>query len=751
MVIFGYAPKLHYLIAHFPFALLAALYVFRHHPRKKMISWLLLACNFFLVGTGLGLVLAGELAFPLGHMAGGLGLLAASLWLHFGSLPRVAGGFASFALLAALTSGASLSFGRTYFSPVPHPAVSDLSPTFQRDIRPILDRKCVKCHDPSRSVSRLDLSTVTGMLESKTLLPFVVPGKADKSGFYLTISESVPSARHMPRLSGLLSQGERETVRHWIEADGKLPLPPAAPAFHGAKHWAFRRFSKPAVPEQPGATEIDRFLARSGWRGERAPATLLHRRLALTTTGLAPEKIGKEYSALVNHYLASPHFGENLAAYWFDLVAYAEGPGFDGYIPVSTAAAYKKYVIESLNRDRPLNQFLREQLAATDDAEADVHNPRLLQNQLPQHQDPYITADYAVNSVFAFTLGVEMRCARCHDHRHEPISQKSYYDLVSVFSGAKNLGGRFPTAAPIGKQFLDLYEGTANDLENWRKSESDQKLDAEDLANWMTDEDKGIGLFTSRVFVDHVWRFAFGKGFVEKAGSFGSESAPPAELDLLNWLTYDFIEHGHSIKFLLRRILMSDAFRSRAEGAGGPFAPRRLTAENIRDNLLLSAGKLNLAWGARDIDDRFVPVGKPTSGIRLPEEFGESAKSENNRRSVFYRRPRDLAAQGSFARAFGQPTGFESVPQRRSDPDVKEATFYANDKTLGQVVDLMTKRAPTDRTRLVREAYERILARAPTAEEQDLWRAHFAGDDSRAALKIFFHALLSGAEFYYTP
>lgn len=744
--------KAHYLIVHFPFALLAAIFLFRSHPIKKTFCQLLLYSSVLLVGTGTGLWIQSEVSFPLWHAVAGVALLSAAFWLNFDFFEKSAAFMACVALVAALTSGLGFSFGASYFRPRSVP-IAQLNSTFHKEIRPILERKCVKCHDASLSQNALDLSSLEGILQANKRLPFLVAGNPDKSGIYLAITDSLSSSQHMPRLAGHLSAKEKETVRKWILTEKSFSVGAAeeSSSFHDHKHWAFRKFSKPIVPSNSGATEIDRFLASSGWRPQPVTNEVLHRRLALTLTGLPPEPVQETYASLVERYLSSSHLGENLATYWFDLVSYAEGAGFDGNPDGLTANGYRKFVIDSINQDRPFDLFLRDQLAATGDPEKDIRNQRLLQNQLPRHRDPYITMDYRVNSIVSFTLGMEMRCARCHDHRSEPISQKKYYELVNIFSGSLNLRGPLPAGLPIGKSFLDLYEGAANDLETWRKQEADQRLDSEDFGEWLTDTKKGVGLYTSRVFVDHIWRFVFGRGIVKNAGNFGSESTVPTQLDLLNWLTFDFVENHFSVKHLLRRILASEAFQSQMSLAGSPFAPRRLLAENVRDNFLAVANSLNLRWGTKDIDDRFLESEPKEKEPPIPSSFSAGRDLATNRRSIYFRRPRELSGKDAFSKAFGQPTGFESVPQRRAIPDVQEAIFYAKNSFLLGVVQILAKSAPAEKSTLVREAYQKILSRSVSDSELELWMRHFHRDSSAKAVDEFFHALLSSAEFMYIP
>ncbi|HEY8278582.1 MAG TPA: DUF1549 domain-containing protein [Bdellovibrionota bacterium] len=779
--------KIHPLLTHLPFALALLLLTLAHaryleeELRARVLKWAafaLFAVSLSLALTGAGLLLQQRdyYASPYWHLAAGVAFLLLTFFLFFQKNLNPSRMLQISPLLAliALGTGVFLAFGKSYLlSPTTYDPKSErfsLVPEsqlarFHSSVRPILDRKCVRCHNPGNPRGELDLTSVDSIISHKGNLSFYTPGNSDKSAFYVAISDNILSERHMPRMAGLLSPTEIETVESWIYEGGfKLTQnqetdATATTAREGESSWAFRKFAKPALPAG-SAHPVDTFLLEK-WKKLGAHQALplsreaLFRKLSLTVTGLIPTAVDIKqmrtewpagYEKSLDRLLASPQYGENLTAYWLDLVAFADDAGFDGKAGGSPAR-FRRFVVDSLNNDLPYGKFLRIQLSA-DQAPFPYAGDHLALNFMPKHRDDYVTADYALDSVFSFGLGIEMRCARCHDHKYEPITNEDYYNIANIFTDHYTLGQvgeyelRMKRGMPLKTGQFGLFEGSSGVAQAASPLPSD-------FARWLTDKEKGVGIFSARVFVDNVWRFVFGKGLVATPGRFGSSTPAPIYLELLNWLTYDFLEHGSSTKHLLRRILTSQAFRSRLlsptdDPKYALYGRKRLKLEELRDNLLRIENTLNLSYRQDDKEKQNL------------SELSPSAQNSTNRRSIYFRRFRasTSASDNPFSLHFEGANGFASSPQRPQSPDLKEAFFFNGSYRFQETVNKLAL-APTKANRnfseaLARQAYQLILSRDPTQAEFESWRELFGRDPNLyRAWSTFYRILLTSNEFLY--
>ncbi|MEZ6117963.1 MAG: DUF1549 domain-containing protein [Pirellulaceae bacterium] len=321
---------------------------------------------------------------------------------------------------------------------------------FARDIQPIFAKNCVACHGPDDAEGGLRLTekdSAFGELDSGEL--GIVPGDADASELVRRITAEDESER-MPPEGKPLSEAQVQLIRKWID-DGA----------NWSKHWAF----EPPVAHEPPATEnnawaknpIDQFilagLEKKGLSpNPRAVDTELIRRAYYDLTGLppTPDEVAQyaadndpnKFARLVDRLLDSEHFGERWGRHWLDLVRFAETNSFerDGNKP--EAWRYRDYVIRSFNQDKPYDQFIIEQLAGDElpnpsaDAIIATGFYRLgLWDDEPA--DPLLakfdTLDDIVTTTGQVFLGLTVNCARCHDHKIDPITQADYYSMVSFF------------------------------------------------------------------------------------------------------------------------------------------------------------------------------------------------------------------------------------------------------------------------------------------------------------------------------
>lgn len=339
---------------------------------------------------------------------------------------------------------------------------------FNRDIRPILADKCLKCHGPDARArqGKLRLDLRADAVAPRDVTTPIVPGKPEESEVMQRIEAAEPDDQMPPADSGLtLSAAEKATLRRWI-AGGAEYQP----------HWAFVAPTAASLPAVRQATwprqGLDHFvLARLEQAGlvpsvEADPATLL-RRVSLDLTGLPPtpadldaflaDRPPQAYERVVDRLLASPAYGERMASDWLDAARYADSNGFfrDNTRQVWP---WRDWVIGAFNRNLPFDQFTVEQLAG-DLLPAPTEAQRIAtgfnRNHMVTGETGVIDEEYRVEYVAdrlettaTVWLGLTVGCARCHDHKYDPISQRDYYQLFGFFNSGVEKGLVAPDDPP---------------------------------------------------------------------------------------------------------------------------------------------------------------------------------------------------------------------------------------------------------------------------------------------------------------
>jgi hypothetical protein len=331
------------------------------------------------------------------------------------------------------------------------------------DAAEILERRCVECHHPASAKGGLDLSSRAALLRGGETGPSITAGDPDRSLLWLLAARR--QKPFMPHKRDKLSEAELGVLADWVRAgtpysrDLKPParLKPSGFTVTEAdrNHWAFR-----PLPAAKGTPDIDALLdARLRAAGvtpaPRAGRDVLIRRATLDLAGLAPTPA--EVDAFVNdpapdawdkvldRLLASARYGERWGRHWLDLARYAETDGFEHDAVRPHSWRYRDYVIRSLNADKPYDRFIREQLAGDelwpDDPEAliatgfNLLGPDMVDSS-DQVQRRQLTLSDMTDTTALVFLGLTMGCARCHDHKFEPLSQKDYYRLQAFFTPA---------------------------------------------------------------------------------------------------------------------------------------------------------------------------------------------------------------------------------------------------------------------------------------------------------------------------
>ncbi len=421
---------------------------------------------------------------------------------------------------------------------------------FDRDIRPLLSDRCFACHGADAGARKADLRLdtwegLTGAIANGADFgewtpanrAAVVPGAPERSMLLLRIEATDPQ-RVMPPPSShkQLSQAEKALLRRWIVEGADF-----------RDHWAFVPPQSPPVPSELtgwARTPVDHFVAaRLDAAGLTPPPTAdretLIRRVALDLTGLPPTLAELErflripgddwYTDLVDHYLASPHYGERMAQVWLDAARYADTNGFH-HDNVRTAWPYRDWVLDAFNSNKPYDEFLVEQLAgdliadsidptAQDVRELDqlriatafarMHNINDEGGAIDQEYRVEAIAD-RIETIATATMGLTFTCARCHDHKYDPFTQEDYYSLWSYFNSIDERGvysNNFEQARAYPPRLMFAPDALRADLDAARSdlaaaeralAEQRPRFDAERAA-WEEQLRNGLALAWDRV------------------------------------------------------------------------------------------------------------------------------------------------------------------------------------------------------------------------------------------------------------
>jgi hypothetical protein len=802
---------------------------------------------------------------------------------------------------------------------------------FEQSVRPLLVDNCYSCHGDKKQKGGLRLDSLEAILHGGESGPAVVPGKPAES---LLVEAVNFEGLEMPP-TGKLSDEKVATLTRWVSLGAPWPsrdraahapsglAKPAGSKFTASDRglWSFQPVRRPNIPDvashgnNAGAlwsrNPVDQFILKSLRDQGLTPAPeagreTLIRRATFDLTGLPPtieeidafvaDESPNAYERLIDRLLASPGYGQRWGRHWLDLVRYAESDGYNEDAVRPNAWLYRDYVVRALNADKPYDRFLSEQLAgdelAPDDPELRVaigyfrlgayeHNQRNVRGQWADilNEITDVTGD-----VF---LGLSMGCARCHDHKFDPILQTDYYRLQAFFTPllpredltlansrqwaeyqAKRESWE-QAAAQILRQIDEIErpfrdKGTATAFAKFpddikdilNRPESDRMLldrqlgalayrqiteehgkvpsliKGEIKAKWdelrkalknydatrpvpptpvMTVTDLGpvspptivpgsrkndpiepgyLSLLdprpariesspaapqstgrrlalarwlsrpgnplSTRVIVNRVWQYHFGRGLAGTSSDFGRMGEPPSHPELLDWLVAEFVARGWQLKPLHRLILTSSTYRQTSErnprdlALGQRIDPEnrllwkrsieRLDAEEIRDAMLAVSGELD------------------------PVIAGPSVPTSRPRRTVFTRVVRNTRDQ--FLEAFDAPDGNSTTPRRNTTTAATQALLLINgDWTLARAKAVATRLEPssTDASDRIVLAYRLALGRrpepgeiadglsfvkqqatrlTPSAQRSDLQASH-------EALVDFCHVLLNSNEFLY--
>ena len=570
-------------------------------------------------------------------------------------------------------------------------------------------------------------------------------------------------------------------------------------------HWSFQTIRDPVPPEvaedDSPSNPIDRFVmaklaANKLWQAPPADRRSLIRRVTYDLGGLppTPDEIHgflsdqsddeNALAHLVDRLLKSPHYGERWGRHWLDAVRYADTTANDGNFVMRYAYRYRNYVVDAFNDDKPYDEFLLEQVAG----------------DLMSHDDPQVAADRTIATGFLMIgpkalaetdkeqvrmdivdeqldvigramIGLTVACARCHDHKFDPIPTVDYYSLAGILRSTemfsdlqrnaskwmeyeipsgrdsemievmapkegvpKHLcvhvrGSRFRQGQVAPRRFLQVLAGPGH---HTLSGDHSGRLE---LAQWIASPDHPL---TARVMVNRIWQGHFGVGLVATSDDFGTRGEVPSHPDLLDWLATRFIESGWSVKAMHRLILNSETWRMSThtdpdiQDRGAAIDPdnrllwraprRRLDAEQLRDSLLVVAGQLDRQIGGGELITKLYKASQVLDekrGVASASTINSRWKGfDSQRRSLYLPVVRnglpDVLAIFDVADA-------NAVTTKRNETTVpSQAAFLLNNPFALKQAEAFARRVVSssgDESSRVGLAYEIALCRQPTADE----------------------------------
>lgn len=630
---------------------------------------------------------------------------------------------------------------------------------YVRDIKPLLRERCASCHGAVKEKGdlRLDAGVLIPRNSHTEILSRIASDDKDE---------------RMPPEGARLSPQQLALLREWFAAGASFPADEAVPR-SPREHWAFQPVKRPPLPPSIHSHPVDAFLFGEKAASPRAAESALLRRVYLDITGLPPTLADQQRfaekpdpAAVIDDLLSSPGYGERWARHWLDVVRYADSNGYERDAEKPYVWRYRDYVIEALNRDKPFDRIIIEQLAGDElpDATPETHIATgflRLGHWDDEAADPpadrFDQLDDIVSTTGQAFLGLTIGCARCHDHKFEPLSTRDYYSLVSIFeplerprngrteltvkvSNTDIYAWREPSAKvpqshillrgsatrrgdPVGPAVPAILVKQQPSFPGASERTTRRRVG---LAQWIA---SGNNPLTARVIVNRVWQQHFGEGLVTTANDFGLMGAPPAHPALLDWLAHWFVHDARwSLKELHRLLLTSRAWQS-MKAEGSPIRYRRLEVEAIRDSMLAVSGRLN--------PKRFGPAFRPPIPLAAIEAntdkdavWKPSSEPEASRRSIYAFIKRGLVIP--MFEALDLADTVSSCPQRQVTTVAPQAlTLFNGDFANEQARHFaarLRREAGDDAEKQITLAWRLALSREPTAGERAKMKTFLAAE-----------------------
>ncbi|QDU51640.1 DUF1553 domain-containing protein [Gimesia panareensis] len=671
---------------------------------------------------------------------------------------------------------------------------------FETRIRPLLVKHCYECHSTESDDLQGGL-----LVDSQPTLrrggdsgPALIPGDTKHS--LLLKAVRFEEGLEMPP-QGKLSPRDIADLERWVKQGAPDPRQNATRYVRkkidlekARQFWSLKPLQRPRVPAVSDPdwsdNEIDRFiLSTLKQRGlqplPQADKRTLIRRATYDLTGLPPspqeierflaDQSPNAFERLVDRLLESPHYGERWGRHWMDLVRYADTAGDNSDYPIPQAYLYRNYIIDSFNADKPYDQFVREQIAgdllpAASDDERNQHTIATgylalsrrfgsVINNYPQH----LTIEDTINNLSRTLMGLTVGCARCHDHKFDPITQEDYYGLYGIFESTRypfpgieldkkprDLVPLVKNGKPTKELAFAMDEGKPGDTQLHIQGNPERRGDLVprkflevlggdllpnnatshsgrlQLANWITNPENPL---TARVMVNRIWQYHFGTGIVSTPSDFGSRGRVPTHPELLDWLATQFIEDGWSVKQIHRRIMLSQTYQLSSRSGGADFETahqvdpgnslhwrfdrQRLDAETLRDTLLLHSGKLKL-----DMPRQPHPF-PPVKDWKYTQHHPFRDSYDTQHRSVYLMTAR-LNSRPFFT-AFDGADRNSGTPVRDSSVTTVQSLYLLNDEFVHHSAEAYSRRlmqAAPDSSQRLTNLFLETLGRLPAAAEQ---------------------------------
>jgi hypothetical protein len=585
---------------------------------------------------------------------------------------------------------------------------------FERDVAPLIAKRCLECHNARQKTGSLDLTTQAGFSKGGESGPVFDASKPSES----SLLERLRSGDMPPKQQGKsqkLPKSEIQIFEEWLNSGAKWPKDRVLDLYEatndirgGRDWWSFQPIVQPRVPVIENGRQttkpIDAFVLSKLKEFKMTPAPkaskrVLIRRLYFDLLGLPPsfEQIKafeadndpKAFEKLVDRLLAAPQFGERWARYWLDLVRFAETCGYERDQEKPGIWMFRDWVVRAFNEDMPYNEFIIQQLAgdeipnrtkqstlATGFLMAGTWNDE--PNDFNEYQ--YERLEDMIHVTSSAFLGLTVKCARCHNHKFDPIPQLDYYRLANAFwvgpigRGRKALGGA--TKEELGYEVFGWTDLSSKPRQLRLLKNGDPKQPAEvvlpghlsvvpklmrpikaapeksktttlrlQLANWIVDRKNPL---TPRVIVNRLWQHHFGQAIVHSPNNFGFRGAPPTHPQLLEWLAAQLLQGDWKLKRIHKMIVMSETWQQsslhpeqakyeRVDSENHRIwraNRRRLDAEALRDSMLTVSGEIDLRIGGPSFRPTISP--EALEGLsRKQSAWKASPEKEQRRRSLY--------------------------------------------------------------------------------------------------------------------
>jgi len=583
---------------------------------------------------------------------------------------------------------------------------------FEKDVSTVLVKRCVECHDSKNAKGGLDLTSLAGLVKGGDSGATVKSG--DSSASFLV--ERIKSGEMPPPVKGvsqILPAEEMKILTTWIDEGLAWPLDRELELYEktsdvrgGRDWWSFQPITNPPLPipldKMRSNNPIDSFISARLQEHGLTPAALatrtqIIRRVYYDLTGLPPSPAAvaafnsnnseTAYEEIVDDLLRSQQFGERWARHWLDLVRFAETCGYERDQLKPNIWKYRDWVVAAFNDDMPYDKFIRDQLAGDEVSYRDEQS--LIATGMIRagtwNDEPNDPADYQytrledmVHTTSSAFIGLTVKCARCHDHKFDPIRQTDYYRFANAFwsgfIGQANLGG--PSEKELGSTAFGWTDRNAKVTPLHLLINGERQKPAElvrpasistiprlerafdppptgaetttqrlQLAKWITDPNNPL---TSRVIVNRLWQHTMGAPIVRSPNNFGFKGELPTHPALLDYLATQLLQYEWRLKPIIKMIVMSHTYRQASqhtnyhEYSGKDYLNKywwrsnrkRLDAEQLRDSLLSTSGQLNRATGGPSFFPQMSP--EALEGLsRKAGAWGTSSLDQRNRRSIY--------------------------------------------------------------------------------------------------------------------